>query len=63
MPVIQISMLEGRDAEDRRRLVAAVTDAVVETLGVDSGQVRVLLYELPPGDWGVGGTTREEERR
>lgn len=63
MPVVQISMLEGRDPEDRGRLVVAVTDAVVETLDVDPGQVRVLLYELPPGDWGVGGTTKEEERR
>jgi 4-oxalocrotonate tautomerase len=60
--VVQVSLLEGRGVEERRRLVAAVTDAVVDSLGVDPGQVRVLLYELPPGDWGVGGATKEEER-
>lgn len=62
MPVVQVSLLEGRGVEERRRLVAAVTDAVVDSLGVDPGQVRVLLYELPPGDWGIGGATKEEER-
>lgn len=62
MPVIQISMLEGRGADDKRTLVGAVTDAVTESLGVGREQVRVLIYEVPPGSWAVGGTTKEDER-
>jgi 4-oxalocrotonate tautomerase len=37
------------------RLIARVTDAVVAMPGVDPEQVRVLLYELPPKHWAVGG--------
>jgi len=37
------------------RLIARVTDAVVAMPGVDPEQVRVLLYELPPAYWAVGG--------
>jgi len=61
MPVVQISLVEGRDAGRKRALVSAVTEAVVETLGVTPQQVRVLLYELPLGHWGVGGVVKEDE--
>ena len=61
MPVVQISLVEGRDPARKRALVLAVTDAVVATLGVAPQQVRVLLYELPPSDWAVGGMVMEDE--
>ena len=61
MPLVQISLVEGRDAGRKRALVAAVTNAVVETLGVAPHQVRVLLYELPAGNWAVGGVVKEDE--
>lgn len=61
MPVVQISMLEGRGPEAKRALVGAVTDAVTDSLGVRPEQVRVLIYELPPGSWAVGGTTKEDQ--
>jgi len=62
MPMVQISMVEGRDAEHKRRLVSSVTAAVVDTLAVAPQQVRVLLYELPPGNWAVGGTTKGDRQ-
>ena len=55
MPIIRIELLQGRASAVKAELVARVTDAVVTTLGVDSEQVRVLLYELPPEHWAVAG--------
>ena len=55
MPIVRIELLQGRTTAIRNELITRVTDAVVTTLGVDLEQVRVLLYELPPEHWAVGG--------
>jgi len=61
MPIIRIELLEGRTPAIKADLIAQVTDATVRTLGVDPEQVRVLLYELPPQHWAVGGQTKAAE--
>ncbi|MBO9539042.1 2-hydroxymuconate tautomerase family protein [bacterium] len=55
MPIIRVEMLEGRSAEAKAALMRRLTQAAVETLGVEPGRVRVLLHELPPENWGVAG--------
>jgi 4-oxalocrotonate tautomerase len=62
MPVVRIEMLQGRTPEVKNDLIACVTDAVVNSLGVDPQQVRVLLYELPPEHWAVGGQTKTTQQ-
>ncbi|WP_426984130.1 4-oxalocrotonate tautomerase [Brevibacillus borstelensis] len=61
MPIVQIQVLEGRDKQQIARLIASVTEAVVESLEVKPEQVRVLVSEVPPTHWGVGGVTKEEQ--
>ena len=58
MPIVRIELLQGRTPRVKNDLIARVTDTIVTTLGVDPGQVRVLLYELPPEHWAVGGQTK-----
>jgi 4-oxalocrotonate tautomerase len=58
MPIIRIEMIEGRSPERKQALIEKVTAAVVESLEVKPEQVRVLLYELPPEHWAVGGQTK-----
>ena len=41
-------------------LIRRVTEAVVAALDVQPEQVRVLLAEVPPEHWGIGGTTAAE---
>lgn len=55
MPIVRIDLIEGRAPERKAELIRRVTAAVVETLEVRPEQVRVLLYELPPEHWAVGG--------
>ena len=58
MPIIRIEMLQGRSPAIKADLIARITEAAVATLGVDPEQVRVLLYELPPEHWAIGGRTK-----
>lgn len=63
MPIIRIEMLEGRSPEKKAALIRRVTEAVVETLGVEAEQVRVLLYDIPHEHWGVGGRSKAESEK
>jgi 4-oxalocrotonate tautomerase len=58
VPIIRIELIEGRPPELKEALIRHVTDAVVTTLAVQPAQVRVLLYELPPEHWAVGGRSK-----
>jgi 4-oxalocrotonate tautomerase len=60
MPFVQIQMLEGRDDEKKRRLIAAVTNAICETLEAPPESVRIVLTDVPKTHWGVGGNTMKE---
>ncbi|GMA59910.1 4-oxalocrotonate tautomerase [Alicyclobacillus fastidiosus] len=61
MPLIQMSIIEGRPPELKKELIREVTDAVVRTLGAKPEAVRVILYEVPPEHWGVGGVSKADE--
>jgi 4-oxalocrotonate tautomerase len=55
MPIVRIDLVAGRSPERTRDLIRHVTDAVVAALDVRPEQVRVLLTEVPPEHWAVGG--------
>ena len=55
MPICIIHMMEGRDDAKKARAIAAVTQALVESLEVKPETVRVILQEVPPQHWGIAG--------
>ena len=55
MPIIHVELLEGRSVDQKRRLATELTDAFVRTCGGDPAAVRVLLRDVPPTDWAIGG--------
>ncbi|WP_430423588.1 2-hydroxymuconate tautomerase [Methylibium petroleiphilum] len=57
MPIIQMNLLEGRTVEQKRNVVAAITEAVVRTLDVRPDQVRILINELGVEHFSVAGET------
>ena len=63
MPIVRIELLQGRSPAMKGDLISRVTAAVVDALSVDREQVRVLLYELPPEHWAVGGQTKEPPKK
>jgi 4-oxalocrotonate tautomerase len=66
MPLLQVSLIEGRPAERKQELIRALTATVVRTLDVSADSVRVILTEVPAAHWGIGGVSkaaREREER
>jgi 4-oxalocrotonate tautomerase len=63
MPLIQISIMEGRPPEKITELISNVTDTVSETLGDPKQNVRVLVTEMPKTHWGIAGVPASEVRK
>lgn len=61
MPIIEVHLLEGRSVAQKRRMVAAVTEAIVESLGVAADSVRILIDEMPAEHFALGGITAGEQ--
>ncbi len=62
MPTIRAELMEGRTPEQKKNLVAALTRAVVETLGGKSESVDVLLFDIKRHDWATGGELWSERK-
>jgi len=48
-------MLKGRSADDKERLIQALTDATITSIGTPRESVRIILREMPAGNFAVGG--------
>jgi 4-oxalocrotonate tautomerase len=55
MPVVTVQMFEGRTLEQKRKLVKAITDAMVEHADARPDGLHVVLQEVPPENWGRAG--------
>jgi 4-oxalocrotonate tautomerase len=55
MPVVIVKMLEGRTVEQKRGLVKAITDAVMEHTGAPAEAVDVIIEDHARSDWGKAG--------
>ena len=60
MPVVTIQLFEGRTLEQKRQLVRAVTDALVEYAGARPDALHVILQEVPRDNWGRAGVLAVE---
>jgi 4-oxalocrotonate tautomerase len=55
MPLVQVTMIEGRTPEQVEALHRELTDAVVRALGAKPEAIRTIVYEVPASRWAVGG--------
>jgi 4-oxalocrotonate tautomerase len=56
MPIVQVHLIKGRTVDQKRKLVASITDAVVKSLDVKDEDVRIILQEMAKEDYAVAGT-------
>jgi 4-oxalocrotonate tautomerase len=54
MPVIIVEMWEGRTIEQKKTLVAGITDAF-KKIGTDPEKVHIILKDNAKHNWGQGG--------
>jgi 4-oxalocrotonate tautomerase len=55
VPLIEVTLIEGRSADAKRALMKRLTDVTEETLGAPRQTIRVVLREVPAAHWSVGG--------
>ena len=55
MPLVQITMLQGRTAEQKRKLAKRITDAIVEEAGARREAIVVVFHEVSKESYATGG--------
>jgi 4-oxalocrotonate tautomerase len=55
MPVVTIQMWPGRTVEQKRRLVEAITKAMIEHADAKPDGLHVIIQEVPRDSWGRAG--------
>jgi 4-oxalocrotonate tautomerase len=55
MPLVQITMLAGRTAEQKRKIAQRVTDALVEEAGAKREGIIVAFHEVSKESYASGG--------
>ena len=55
MPLIQVTLVEGRTPAQKHALIRSLSNALAETLEVPLERVRVAIYEVSADEWGIGG--------
>ena len=55
MPLVQITMLTGRTADQKRKLATRITDAMVEDAGARREAVVVTFLEVDRESYASGG--------
>ena len=62
MPVIHVHMFEGRTLDQKRKLVASMTEAVVKSLDVKPETVQILIQENPKSNVAKAGVLHSDQK-
>ncbi len=61
MPIIQITLVEGRDNQVVENCIRKVAETVSETLNAPIETVRVMVNEVPPNRFSVGSKLKSDK--
>jgi len=62
MPVVTVQLWPGRTVEQKRRLVKAITEAMVEHADAKPDGLHVIIQEVPKDSWGRAGVLGIDRR-
>jgi len=60
MPLIEVTLAEGRSPEQIRAMMHEVHEAVLRTVVTRSQHIRVIVREVPRTHWATGDLTLHE---
>ncbi|MFC4787150.1 tautomerase family protein [Nocardioides sp. MAHUQ-72] len=60
MPLVEVTLAEGRTSQQVRDLIHEVHEAVLRTAGTRSEHVRVIVREVPRSHWATSDVTLSE---
>lgn len=62
MPTLRVELFAGRSAEQKRQLVAALTETTVRVLDCAPDAVDIVLSEVSREHWATGGVLWSERQ-
>lgn len=62
MPIVEVTLIEGRSFEKKKRMVKEVTDAIVASLDAPREAVRIIIREVPPWHFAAAGEVKGEPK-
>jgi 4-oxalocrotonate tautomerase len=62
MPVVTVQMWTGRTPAQKKALVRAITDAMVQHAGAKPTNLHVILQEVPKENWALAGVLGDERK-
>jgi 4-oxalocrotonate tautomerase len=60
MPVVTVQMWTGRTPKQKRALVRAITEAMVEHADAKPTNLHVIIQEVPKENWALAGVMGDE---
>jgi 4-oxalocrotonate tautomerase len=63
MPLVQITMLTGRTADQKRKLAQRITDAMVEEAGARREAIMVAFHEVSKESYASGGVLMADKAK
>lgn len=60
MPLIEVTLVQGRTPDQLRALITGLTSAAETALGASRAAIRVVLREVPETHWAAGDVTIAE---
>lgn len=60
MPLVEVTLAEGRTADQVRNLMREVHQAVLRTVDTRTEHIRVIVREVPRSHWATGDVTLTE---
>jgi 4-oxalocrotonate tautomerase len=61
MPLVEVTVAQGRSPEQLRALLSELHGAVERSLAAPAQSIRVIVREVPPEHWSSGGVTLAEK--
>ncbi|HAM43721.1 MAG TPA: 4-oxalocrotonate tautomerase [Propionibacteriaceae bacterium] len=63
MPIIEVTMVEGRSAEQIRALISGLTSVTEQAIGAKKESIRVIVREVPKTHFAAGDVTLAEREQ
>lgn len=58
MPIVELTLVEGRSNQKKTAVVKSITEAIVTALEVPPETVRIIIREIPGEHFAVAGVQR-----
>ncbi len=63
MPLVQITMLQGRTTEQKRKIAKRITDVLVEEAGAKREGITIAFHEVSKEGYATGGELMSDKEK